>query len=84
MAFMVLGPLHLILRLSGISVGADADDHYWLVFIPALILIAAASEIFISRLATGMGPGDEPSLSDWLVFWGLPAAGPVLFLFSSV
>ena len=84
MGFMVLGPLNLVLRLSGISVGAGADDHYWLVFIPALLLITAACEIFISRLARGMGPGDEPSLSDWLIFWGVPAAGPVLFVFSSV
>jgi hypothetical protein len=83
MGFMTIGPLNLFLRLAGIPVSGKGDLHFMLVFVLPLILIAAGCEIFISRLARRMGSSAKPSGTDWVLFWGAPAAGPILFLLTS-
>jgi hypothetical protein len=84
MGFMSLGPVSLFHHLAGISALDQGDWHFVLVCLVPLLVITVTCEMFISRFAVRLGSAIRPSLSDWLVFWGVPLAGPILFVFSSV
>lgn len=82
--FTLLGPVNLCLRLAGFPVGANMNEHYWLVFVPLLLALGVGCEVLIARLAKRMGPIERPSIIDWLLFWAAPISGPILFVLSSL
>ena len=84
MAFMIVGPLNLVLRIAGVPTVGTGEWHFVLVFVLPLIVITVSCELFISRLARRIGSSQKPSVADWLLFWGAPAAGPIVFLLSSL
>jgi hypothetical protein len=84
MGFMIVGPLNLVLKLAGIPTAGTGEWHFVLVFVLPLILITVCCEMFISRFARRIGSSQKPSAADWLLFWGAPAAGMIVFLLSSV